>query len=61
MSNQVIGSFSQTFCFPRALAYLDEKKISVKGMVTDVFKLDEYQDALDKMRSRTSLKIVVKP
>jgi D-arabinitol dehydrogenase (NADP+) len=30
-------------------------------MVTDVFKLDEYQDALDKMRSRTSLKIVVKP
>jgi D-arabinitol dehydrogenase (NADP+) len=61
MSNQVIGSFSQTFCFPRAIAYLDGKKISVKGMVTDIFKLDEYQDALDKMRSRTSLKIVVKP
>jgi len=30
-------------------------------MVTDVFRLDDYQAALDKMNSRTALKIVIKP
>jgi len=58
---KIIGSFSQTFCFPRAVAYLDGGKINVKGMVTDIFKLDNFQDALDKMNSRTALKIAIKP
>lgn len=31
---QIIGSFSQTFCFPRAVAYLDSGKIKTKGMVS---------------------------
>lgn len=57
----IIGSFSQTYCFPRAVAYLDSGKINVKGMVTDVFKLDDYQGALDKMNSRQCLKIAIKP
>ncbi|KAF8273130.1 NADP+-dependent D-mannitol dehydrogenase [Lactarius quietus] len=58
---RIIGSFSQTFCFPRAVAYLESKKIRVTGMVTDVFKLEEYQSALDKMNSRGALKIAIKP
>jgi len=58
---KIIGSFSQTFCFPRAVSYLDGGKINVKGMVTDVYKLDDFQDALDKMNSRTALKIAIKP
>jgi D-arabinitol dehydrogenase (NADP+) len=58
---KIIGSFSQTYCFPRAVAYLDSGKINVKGMVTDVFKLDDYQKALDKMSSRAALKICIKP
>ncbi|CAA7268376.1 unnamed protein product [Cyclocybe aegerita] len=58
---KIIGSFSQTFCFPRAVAYLDSGKINVKGMVTDIFKLEDYQAALDKMNSRTALKIAIKP
>ncbi|KAF8434540.1 chaperonin 10-like protein [Boletus edulis BED1] len=57
----IIGSFSQTFCFPRAVAYLDSGKVKVKGMVTDVYKLEEYQDALNKMHSRGALKIAIKP
>lgn len=57
----IIGSFSQTYSFPRAVAYLDSGKINVKGMVTDVFKLDDYQGALDKMNSRQCLKIAIKP
>ncbi|KAH9923310.1 chaperonin 10-like protein [Amylocystis lapponica] len=56
-----IGSFAQTHCFPRAVQYLDSGKIRVKGMVTDVFSIAEYQKALDKMNSRSALKIAVKP
>jgi D-arabinitol dehydrogenase (NADP+) len=29
--------------------------------VTDVFKLEDYQLALDKMNSREALKIAIKP
>jgi len=58
---KIIGSFSQTYCFPRAVAYLDSGKVRLKGMVTDVFKLEDYQLALDKMNSRGALKIAIKP
>ncbi|EIM82067.1 NADP+-dependent D-mannitol dehydrogenase [Stereum hirsutum FP-91666 SS1] len=58
---KIIGSFSQTYCFPRAVAYLDSGKINVKGMVTDVFQLKDFQAALDKMNSRGALKIAIKP
>ncbi|KDQ60175.1 hypothetical protein JAAARDRAFT_32547 [Jaapia argillacea MUCL 33604] len=58
---KIIGSFSQTYCFPRAVEYLDSGKIKTKGMVTDVFKLEDYQAALDKMNSRGALKIAIKP
>ena len=34
---QIIGSFSQTYCFPRAIAYLDSGKVNVKGMVSSCF------------------------
>lgn len=30
-------------------------------MVTDTFKLEDYQLALDKMNSRGAVKIVIKP
>ncbi|KAI0032616.1 NADP+-dependent D-mannitol dehydrogenase [Vararia minispora EC-137] len=58
---RIIGSFAQMYCFPRAIAYLESGKISVKGMVTDVYTLDTFQSALDKMNSRTAVKIAVKP
>lgn len=57
----IVGSFSQTYCFPRAVAYLDSGKIRTDGMVTDVYKIEEYQKALDKMASRQCLKIAVRP
>ncbi|KAH8918408.1 GroES-like protein [Atractiella rhizophila] len=58
---RIIGSFSQTHCFPRTVEYLESGKINVKGMVTDVFSIEDYQKALDKMASRQCLKIAVKP
>ncbi|KAF8122692.1 chaperonin 10-like protein [Boletus edulis] len=58
---KIIGSFAQMYCFPRAVAYLDSGKINVKGMVTDVYRISEYQQALDKMNSRDALKVAVQP
>ncbi|KAF9457532.1 chaperonin 10-like protein [Collybia nuda] len=58
---KIIGSFAQTYCFPRAVAYLDSGKIRVKGMVTDAFAIKDYQKALDKMNSKEAVKVVVKP
>ncbi|KAI0634876.1 NADP+-dependent D-mannitol dehydrogenase [Trametes polyzona] len=58
---RIIGSFAQTFCFPRAVAYLDSGKVRVKGLVTDVYPVAEFEKVLDKMRSRTAVKIAVKP
>ncbi|KAF8223430.1 GroES-like protein [Tricholoma matsutake] len=57
----IIGSFAQTYCFPRAVAYLESGKIRVKGMVTNAFSIKEYQKALDKMNSKEAVKVVVKP
>jgi D-arabinitol dehydrogenase (NADP+) len=58
---KIIGSFSQTYCFPRTIEYLESGKIKTKGMVTDIFKLADYQKALDKMNSRGALKIAIEP
>ncbi|CAD6570538.1 MAG: N-terminal acetyltransferase A complex catalytic subunit ard1 [Tremellales sp. Tagirdzhanova-0007] len=57
----IIGSFSQAYCFPRAIDLLDSGKIRTDGMVTDVFPLNEYQAALDKMSSRNALKVAIRP
>jgi len=61
LSSKIVGSFSQTYCFPRAVAYLDGRKVNVKGMVTDVFKLEDYNLALEKLNSRGALKIAIRP
>ncbi|CAK9781266.1 unnamed protein product [Cutaneotrichosporon oleaginosum] len=58
---RIIGSFSQVYCFPRAVAFLDSGKVNVKGMVTDVYTIDQWQEALDKMNSRKALKIAIRP
>ncbi|KAJ3893592.1 chaperonin 10-like protein [Lentinula edodes] len=58
---KIIGSFAQMNCFPRAIAYLDSGKVKVNGMVTDTFTIKQYQQALEKLTSRTALKVVVKP
>lgn len=58
---RIIGSFSQIYCFPRAIELLDSGKIKTAGMVTDVFEIKDYQKALDKMASRQALKIAIRP
>ncbi|EIM82471.1 NADP+-dependent D-mannitol dehydrogenase [Stereum hirsutum FP-91666 SS1] len=56
----ILGSFAQAYCFPRAVDYLESGKIKTKGIVTDEFNLDDFQKALDKMKSRSAVKIAIK-
>ncbi|KAF8488748.1 chaperonin 10-like protein [Gautieria morchelliformis] len=58
---KIITSFAQSRCFSRAVAYLESGKVRVKGMVTDIFTIDDYQKALEKINSRDALKVAVKP
>ncbi|KAF9069457.1 NADP+-dependent D-mannitol dehydrogenase [Rhodocollybia butyracea] len=63
MANEIriIGSFAQMYCFPRAIAYISSGKVKVNDMVTHSFSVKDYQQALDKLASRTAVKIIVKP
>jgi len=58
---RIIGSFAQTDCFPRAVAYLESGKLKTDGIITHVFGIDEYQRALDLMASRQCIKIAIRP
>ena len=56
----IVGSFAQTHCFDRALAYLEGHKVRVNEMVTREFALEEYSQALETLRSRAGIKIIVR-
>ena len=36
---KIVGSFAQTYCFPRAIAYLESRKVDVSKMVSNMFIL----------------------
>jgi D-arabinitol dehydrogenase (NADP+) len=44
------GSFAQTHCFDRAIAYLRSGRVRVDGLVTHRFALDRYGDALEALQ-----------
>lgn len=59
---KIIGSFAQTHCFDRALAYLESRRLKVDGLVTHRFGLADYGKALDVvMHSRDHIKVVIDP
>lgn len=59
---KVIGSFAQTHCFDRALACLAGSTVKVKRLVTHVFPLRDYAEALSVVSTdREALKIIIKP
>ena len=46
------GSFAQTHCFDRAIAYLRSGRVRTEGIVTHRFSLDSYGEALGALRDR---------
>ncbi len=55
----IVGSFAQTHCFDRALAHLESHKVKVDEMVTHEFALEEYSHALETLRSREGMKLII--
>ena len=58
---RIKGSFAQIDCFPRALAYLESKKLKVDEIVTHEIPLRDYQKALDLAFAREGIKIAILP
>jgi D-arabinitol dehydrogenase (NADP+) len=55
------GSFAQTHCLDRALAYLESGQVKVDEVVTQTFPLSSYAEALAALRSRQGIKSAVMP
>ncbi|KAF2466624.1 NADP-dependent mannitol dehydrogenase [Lindgomyces ingoldianus] len=57
----ILGSFSQMWCLPRAIEYLQSRKVDVRGVVTHTFPLEKFGDALDAMRTKKCIKATIIP
>jgi D-arabinitol dehydrogenase (NADP+) len=55
------GSFAQTHCLDRALAYLESGRLKVDEVITQTFPLSGYGEALAALRSRQGIKNAVMP
>lgn len=55
----LIGSFSEMYCLPRAVHYLETRKVDVRGIVTHTFPLEKFGDALDAVRNKTCIKAAI--
>lgn len=55
----IIGSFSETYQFPAAIAYLDSGKVKVKGIVNKTYKIDQWAECLEAMKNKTAIKAAI--
>lgn len=55
----ILGSFSETYKFPAAIAYLDTGKVKVNGIVNKVFKIEQWEECLESMRNKTAIKAAI--
>ncbi|KAK7205262.1 putative sorbitol dehydrogenase [Myxozyma melibiosi] len=57
----ILGSFSETYMFPAAIAYLDgaNPKVKVGGIVNKTFKLEQWEECLESMRNKSAIKAAI--
>ncbi|KAI9892949.1 MAG: hypothetical protein M1814_000833 [Vezdaea aestivalis] len=55
----IIGSFSETYKFPAAIDYLDSGKVKVTGIVNKTYKLEQWEECLDAMRTKKAIKAAI--
>ena len=58
---KIVGSMAVLHSFERALALLAKGVIDSEAMITNRFKLDEYQTAIDTFLAGSGLKVQVAP
>lgn len=47
------------WCLPRAVHYLETRKVDVRGIVTVTYKLKDFGKALDAIRNKTCIKAAI--
>lgn len=47
------------WCLPRAVDYLESRKVDVRGMVTHKFSLERFGEALQAIRSKECIKATI--
>jgi threonine dehydrogenase-like Zn-dependent dehydrogenase len=58
----VLGSHLGPYCYPRAIRYIADRTIDVRGIVTHQFPLKDFKEAFATMESGVhSLKVVLRP
>ena len=57
----IIGSFAQTHCFPRALAYLESGVVQVDELISHELPLEEYGTGLDLIVGKKAKKVIIHP
>lgn len=55
----LVGSISEVNRFPTALAYLESGKVCVKEVVNKVFRIEEWEDCLESLRSPGTIKAAI--
>ncbi|KAK9475218.1 chaperonin 10-like protein [Dipodascopsis tothii] len=58
----ILGSFSETFMFPAAIAYIDgpKPKVKVHGIVNKSYRLEQWEECLEAIRNKSAIKAVIK-
>ena len=47
------------WCLPRAVHYLETRKVDVRGIVTDTYQLEDFGKALDAIRNKKCIKAAI--
>ncbi|KAK9446835.1 chaperonin 10-like protein [Limtongia smithiae] len=57
----ILGSFSETYMFPTAIAYLDgpSPKVKVHGIVNKTFRLEQWEECLEAIRNKSAIKAAI--
>lgn len=55
----ILASFCETLMFPMALDYLQSKKVRVDGIVNKTYKIEEWKECLEALRSQSVVKAAI--
>ncbi|KAL2861516.1 chaperonin 10-like protein [Aspergillus pseudodeflectus] len=56
---QVLGSFSEMNKFPAAIDYLATGKVRVTGIINQTFKVEQWEECLEAMRTKKVIKAAI--
>lgn len=55
----VLASFCETCMFPKALDYLESKRVRTKGIVNATYKIEEWAQCLEAVRKQEVVKAAI--